>query len=500
MDWASTRRRLLGIDDAGLAGVAGVCAAVVLIVGAVCLVFASRQGYELSAALCLATALTSAVAIGITWHAMRTRARALESIRHALMAVATGENEPEVLMLGENQGPHAAAWNLLLDELLTLRRARMLADATPEELASSRRDDGLRSSCDALWHGLLVVDQTLRVQYANGAAGAILGVARDTLLGSDLAGIITEAGALEALASLAGEETPAMADARPAAPKSKVVVQSSLVDAGENREAAVFRLTARRMPGSALRVVLIEDITQQKIADSSHAAFVTQATHELRTPLTNIRLYAENMVDKPEMTQIERAEHLNIITGESRRLERLVGDMLSVSEIEAGTMTLMPDDLRLEEMLKQVEQDFRFPAKSKGLTLKLNLPAKLPVIKADQKKVVLAVGNLLANALKYTPSGGSVTLSAKATNEQVIIEVADTGIGISPSEVEMVFERFYRAKDPRLQGTTGTGLGLPLARQLARLHGGEVTLQSTLNKGSTFTLTLPLKLPLALAA
>jgi two-component system sensor histidine kinase BaeS len=113
---------------------------------------------------------------------------------------------------------------------------------------------------------------------------------------------------------------------------------------------------------------------------------------------------------------------------------------------------------------------------------------------------VLAVGNLLANALKYTPSGGSVTLSAKATNEQVIIEVADTGIGISPNEVEMVFERFYRAKDPRLQGTTGTGLGLPLARQLARLHGGEVTLQSTLNKGSTFTLTLPLKLPLALAA
>jgi signal transduction histidine kinase len=206
------------------------------------------------------------------------------------------------------------------------------------------------------------------------------------------------------------------------------------------------------------------------------------------------------MVDKPEMTQIERAEHLNIITGESRRLERLVGDMLSVSEIEAGTMTLTPDDLRLEEMLKQVEQDFRFPAKSKGLTLKLNLPAKLPVIKADQTKVVLAVGNLLANALKYTPIGGSVTLSAKATNEQVIIEVADTGIGISPNEVEMVFERFYRAKDPRLQGTTGTGLGLPLARQLARLHGGEVTLQSTLNKGSTFTLTLPLKLPLALAA
>ena len=113
------------------------------------------------------------------------------------------------------------------------------------------------------------------------------------------------------------------------------------------------------------------------------------------------------------------------------------------------------------------------------------------MVQADRDKVALALHNLVGNALKYTPADGKVTVTAKADEEQLAIDVTDTGIGIDESEAERIFEKFYRAKDERLAGVSGSGLGLALAREVIRLHGGDVTVRSQLNNGSTFTLTLP---------
>jgi len=223
-------------------------------------------------------------------------------------------------------------------------------------------------------------------------------------------------------------------------------------------------------------------------------------THELRTPLTNIRLCVESLIEEPDGETAARSRTLNMINTESRRLERIVGDMLSVSEIEAGTMKLAQDDLRLDTMFEELEHNFRSPAAARNISLTFVLPPKLPVILADRDKIVLALSNLIGNAIKYTPEGGKVSVTAASDDGSLSVAVTDTGMGIPAEEHELIFERFYRSKDTRIESITGTGLGLTLARQVVRLHGGDITVTSAVNKGTTMTLTLPSKAPISLAA
>jgi two-component system sensor histidine kinase VicK len=124
--------------------------------------------------------------------------------------------------------------------------------------------------------------------------------------------------------------------------------------------------------------------------------------------------------------------------------------------------------------------------------LEFSLPPKLPVIKGDRDKIRLALHNLLGNALKYTAAAGHVKLAAKIDPGRLVVAVTDTGIGMSEEDCQHVFEKFYRAKDPRVAKITGSGLGLAIAREVIRLHGGDITVESELNKGSTFTLVLPM--------
>jgi signal transduction histidine kinase len=249
-----------------------------------------------------------------------------------------------------------------------------------------------------------------------------------------------------------------------------------------------------RREDAAAALVFIEDITQQRIADDARNSFVAQATHELRTPLTNIRLYVEQAIEaghEETPDPAARAKALDVINQESRRLERSVADMLSVSEIEAGSFKLRAGDVRLENLFDDLKAEYEPQAAEKKIKLTLRLPPKLPVIKGDRDKIVLALHNLLGNAVKYTPEGGRVEVRVEVENDTVKVSVADTGIGISPEETDLIFEKFYRAKDQRVATITGTGLGLALAREVVRLHGGDITVQSEVDKGSTFTMTIP---------
>jgi len=259
--------------------------------------------------------------------------------------------------------------------------------------------------------------------------------------------------------------------------------------------AGVLRFSVRpvRRDDAASAMVTIEDITQQKVAEEARHAFVAHTTHELRTPLTNIRLYVETAIDEGEANPATRAKCLNVINGETRRLERIVGEMLSMAEIEAGSLKLKPDDVRLETLFDELKADYQQQAIERQIDLQLKLPPKLPVLRGDRDKIVLALHNLMGNALKYTPEGGKVTITVEVDNRQISVSIADTGIGISPEDAERIFERFYRAKDPRVAKITGTGLGLTLAREVVRMHGGDITVESQIDQGSTFTMTLPLK-------
>ncbi len=155
-------------------------------------------------------------------------------------------------------------------------------------------------------------------------------------------------------------------------------------------------------------------------------------------------------------------------------------------------MRLNRGDVRLDALFGEMQTDFQQQADSRKIVLEFSLPPKLPVLQGDRDKIGLALHNLVGNAIKYTPNGGRVTVAPEVRDGKLVVEVADTGIGIKPEEHELIFEKFYRAKDEKVARISGTGLGLTLAREVARLHGGDITVQSTPDQGSTFTVSLPL--------
>ena len=251
-----------------------------------------------------------------------------------------------------------------------------------------------------------------------------------------------------------------------------------------------------RKEDNAAAVIVIEDITQQRVADEARHTFVATATHELRTPLTNMRLYIDSLLEEPDQDVQKRTQAVNVVSQEAKRLERLIGDMLSVAQIESGTIKLNTGDVRLEPVFAELKRDFDEQARQKEIKLRFDLPPKWPQMEGDRDKIVMALHNLVGNAIKYTPTGGEVIVRAALggnDSKAFTCDIVDNGIGIKDEEQSLVFEKFYRAKDKRIASVTGTGLGLSIAREVVRLHGGDIALKSAIDKGSTFTLTLPSK-------
>jgi signal transduction histidine kinase len=419
------------------------------------------------------------LALLVVYRIMRTRISAMSMIRDALLALGQGEKTVTALAVSPSLGPEAVAWNALLEERERSEKQKVF-ERIRESLSSTRGGRSeLEAACDAMSQGLILVDEKMRVKYANGAAAVFLQIKRESLLAGEIERFIQHPGLIEAVKSVAAYGM-----------MKRLTVE---VEQKTDNSVGVLRYSVRpvRKDDAAAAMVTIDDITQQRVAEESRNAFVAKATHELRTPLTNIRLYVETAIDEGETNPTMRANCLNVINQEARRLERIVGEMLSVAEIEAGSFRIRRDDIYVDALFEQLKTDYAAQAKENQLDLIFNLPPKLPVIKGDRDKILVAVHNLIANALKYTPEGGKVTVTVEVRDGRLVVDVADTGIGIGPDDIGRVFDKFYRAKDARVGKIQGTGLGLTLAREVARLHGGDIEVESQLNKGSTFTLTLP---------
>jgi two-component system phosphate regulon sensor histidine kinase PhoR len=237
----------------------------------------------------------------------------------------------------------------------------------------------------------------------------------------------------------------------------------------------------------------VRDVTQQRLADRMRDEFLDCATHELRTPLANIKAYAETLALNEMMDVEQQKEFCNTINSEATRLARLIDDLLDLSSMEVGSLSIKRQNVEVDRLLHEVVDKVRPLMEQKHITFETALPAKLPELRLDKDKIATTLVNLLGNAAKYTPDGGRVALKVKTADGLLQIDVEDTGVGIAAEELPRVFEKFFRSADPRVQQESGTGLGLPLAREVVRLHGGDVTGSSRLNQGSTFTVTLPLK-------
>jgi signal transduction histidine kinase len=220
--------------------------------------------------------------------------------------------------------------------------------------------------------------------------------------------------------------------------------------------------------------------------------FVANVSHELRTPLALIRLYAETLELGRLTAKDKYQEYFRIIREESERLTALINNILDFSRIEAGRKEYEFKETDLPELVRSTLDSYRFQIEQNGFAFEENISRDIPPVNVDREAIARSLLNLVNNALKYSKDKKFIAVSLYRTNGSVKLEVCDHGIGIPPAEQEKIFEKFYRCGDPLVHNIKGSGLGLSLVRHIVRAHGGDVQVESTPEKGSKFTIALPL--------
>jgi signal transduction histidine kinase len=234
-------------------------------------------------------------------------------------------------------------------------------------------------------------------------------------------------------------------------------------------------------------------ITREIKLTQAKSAFVANVSHELKTPLSLIRLFAETLelgrLKSPEKAQ----EYYRIINNESRRLTQLINNILDFSKIEAGRREYQFAETNLAEVIQEVLRSYEYQIIGAGFQLQTEIDNKLPAVSIDRDAMAQALLNLLNNAVKYSPETKRIKVRAFPLSNRVIIEVADSGIGIPRSEQKRIFEKFYRVSNGLVHDTKGSGLGLSIVKHIIEAHGGEISVDSITGKGSRFILAIPVK-------
>lgn len=235
-----------------------------------------------------------------------------------------------------------------------------------------------------------------------------------------------------------------------------------------------------------LATALNELAERRERSEEQRKAMVSDIAHELRNPLTNIRSWLEAAQDG--LATVE-GPVLTLLHDETVHLQHIVDDLRDLAAADAGSLRVHPEPMHLDDAIEQIADAYETSAAAAGVSLTTSFTGD-PVVVADPVRLRQLVGNLLSNAIRHSHPGGTVTMQASAGASRLTIAVADTGAGIAAEDLPRVFSRFWRADESRARATGGSGLGLPIARKIAEAHGGDITVESTLGGGATFTATL----------
>ena len=252
----------------------------------------------------------------------------------------------------------------------------------------------------------------------------------------------------------------------------------------------VFAVTAAALRGGNGVVAVFHDITRIKQLENIRKDFVANVSHELRTPLSIIKGYVETLLDEAPPGDATAKQFLLTIEKHAHRLEALIADLLSISELESQQARLYVAPVSLRKAVEAAATELRQRAQEKSMTIGVEIPEDLPAVRADAERLHQVLINLLDNAIKYTPPGGQIRICAKPTGPEVQVCVADNGPGIAPEHLARIFERFYRVDKARSRELGGTGLGLSIVKHIIQAHGGRVWAESALQQGSSFFFTL----------
>jgi two-component system phosphate regulon sensor histidine kinase PhoR len=374
----------------------------------------------------------------------------------------------------------AGLWSSETSELLDLGDG---IDATAGHLQSQvlelneekRRLEAILSN---MAEGVLLLDQRKRVILMNPAAAAMFGTNPIEATGRDHLEITHHFDLDELISKVLGTGQSYELEIKRAKPDERVL-GGRLVPVGDgaDHERSVL--------------LVLRDNTRFRRLEQVRTDFFANVTHELRTPLTGIRGFAETLLEGA-LDDPETARHfVTIIKKEGDQLGRLIEDILDLSRIESGKWTMKRESVYLDVLVRETANRLAAKGTELGVSMTVSLPPEIPPIPGDADRLAQVFINLVENALKYTPAGGTVTISALDRGDTVAVSVADTGVGIPKADLPRIFERFYRVDKARTRRTGGTGLGLSIVRHIVESHGGSISVTSEVGIGSTLVVCLP---------
>ena len=366
------------------------------------------------------------------------------------------------------------------DELSALgEQLNRMAEAMGEKI--ERLSKALAESqalLNGMEEGVLILDLHGRVQKMNAAMEAVLSHAYPTDTGKHYLEVFRDPELNEIILTTLREKKGQRSSLSPLGrPGRTFQVQSSLIQYPENRGEGV--------------IVVFHDITELKRLERIRQDFVANVSHELRTPLTTIRGYVEALQDDSLEKSSQAKQFLQIIERHTQRMEKIVSDLLLLSEIESPDRMLRKDPFSIAELISSVVEALRPMAELKEQKVQMDIASALPPLRADSQKIHQVIINLLHNAICYTPEKGNIFIAAKAVEKGMEISVSDNGIGIPPEDLPRIFERFYRVDKGRSRDLGGTGLGLSIVKHIVEAHGGRVGVESKPGQGSRFSFFLP---------
>lgn len=320
--------------------------------------------------------------------------------------------------------------------------------------------------------GIIVVDKDKKINMINNAASQMLRVTATEIIGQTFIEVLLDYEINNMLQHCLNNRQK----------------QTGMVITSPERQTLGVVVTP--MPSDQGCLILLQDLTDIQRFERERRDFLTNISHELRTPLSSIKAIAETLKDGAVTDNEVAGNFLDKIDIEVERLNQMVQELGELSRNESGAGRLNKSSFDVTLFLKQIENRLQAQLERAGLKLQLNSEIGIIAQNADKSRIEHVMINLVHNAIKFTPSGGIISISAKKEANNIRFSVSDTGKGIAREDLTRIFERFFKAD--RARTGSGTGLGLSIARQIVEAHGGKIWVESTLGKGSTFYFTLPL--------
>jgi len=410
----------------------------------------------------VATAAVAVIAAGILGLALgRSIKSSLDTLARAAHTVSGGDLSQRVSPRPPREVAVVAdAFNDMADSL------EALLTAASEE--RNRLIAALNSSSDAV----LAVNGEGRIAFANAAALQLFGRSREELVGNPFVWVMPNEDAIEALRA-------SREDGRR---------EARLIERPNRQYLQV--ITAPILGGGEwVALVVFHDVTDVRRVERVRRDFVANVSHELRTPLASVKSVIETLQGGALEDEATAREFLARADSEIDRLVQMVEELLELSRIESGEVPFGQQPVEMGNVLVEAVKRLRPQAERQGLNLTLDVSPELPPVVGDAERLERVVVNLLQNAIKFSPAGGSIRVSAAIAGGEVTVKVSDTGAGIAPEDLPRVFERFYKAD--RSRGSVGTGLGLAVVKHTVEAHGGSVSAESEPGRGSTFSFSIP---------